>query len=209
MTSRLLLPATSLLLAFIILAISLFSSSSLSYKITDLPTPLPEGPMTQDKFYVSYELPSINASYAEPLRIFRAIRDRVDLLLTFDVLQKSQVLLDHSNDRLSIGEMLIRDGKINEGLASIARSQVYLEKAFQSAKNQEGFRAQNLMTEISLASLKHRERIESLMSIMPDEARSFTVEYLESTKYIYTESKLALEIKGLKAPSSPFETSGN
>lgn len=206
MISRLLLPATTLVLAFGILYVSVFNASEINYLVLDLPSPLPAGPQEQEKFFVEYALPEQNALLlTEPARNLKSVKDNLQLALTLNKLQKSQLMLDHANTRMSTGEMLVREGKISEGIASFAKAQEYLSRSYLLASGEDSFRARLVIREISLASLKHRGRLESLIMQIPDEARSLIVINLDKSKNIYDKTKIALENHGETAPSNPFE----
>lgn len=207
MISRLLLSLTTLGLAFGILFVSVFNASEIDFLIADLPAPLPAGPQAIEKYIVDYDLPDKNIiSTAEPVRNLKSLKDKFKLAFTFGKMSKAQTMLDHANDRMSTGEMLIREGKISEGLASIAKAQEYLSRSYDLVSSEDNYRARLVLKEISIASLKHRERLESLMVLLPDEVRSFVVENLERTKLLYKQTKIALELQGETAPQNPFET---
>lgn len=206
MITRFLLPATTLVLAFGILFVSVFSASQIDYLVSDLSTPLPAGPQKMDKFFVEYKLPSESTLLlAKPIRKLDSLKDNIRLILTFNKIQKSQIMLDNANKRLSVGEMLTREGKISEGIAEFAKAQEYLSRSYNQVNGSDEFRSRFVMREISLASLKHRERLESLIMQIPDEARSPIVLNLDKSKILYNQTKIALELYGEKAPVNPFE----
>ncbi len=106
-----------------------------------------------------------------------------------------------------MGKKLYEQGEFNESLAVFDKSEQYLHKALEYLRGQDRLNASDteVLRQISLASLKHREVLEELLAVAPDEARAVIIKTLNTPKNIYKDTRVMLEQVGETAPSNPFE----
>lgn len=205
MIRRFLLPTSIVFFATIVLLVSLFNASEISFNVPDLISPLPAGPNLAEQYFVDYDLPEASSTPIPVLNRLKAAGDRVKMLISTSNISKAEIMLESANRRMVLGERYIRDGKIEMGLVTINKGQEYLENALDLVVKDSSYHSTASIKEIGTASLKHRERLESLMVLIPDEARTFLVSNVDRTKNVYNSSKAALISYGLTPPHSPFE----
>jgi len=208
MRHRLLLPALTIVFGGFILFVSVIHASEISFDVDDLATPLPLGPTMAEHYYVDYDLPQASSSSTLPfLQQIQAIGDKLHIYTTLSPQSRAQAMLDQSNRRVVLGELFIREGKIEQGLIALSKSQQYLDESLEIfvGSDDKSFRTKQILKEIALASLKHRERMENLSPLMPDESRTIIVQNVDRSKLVFNGARLALEQLGESAPLNPFD----
>lgn len=133
---------------------------------------------------------------------FKALRDRVWLFLTRDPGKRAELLLLFADKRIGMAEALIRGGKAELGVGTATKAEKYLEKAFlqQERAEQAGVDTGDFLERLAKASLKHREILEELMSVVPEDARPVINETLDYPKRVYEKSAHGLNERGRPVP---------
>lgn len=192
--------------AFAILTVSILESSSVSYQFT---SPAVSAPLPNTKnFEVNYILPFVGKVLPDsPLWPLKAARDRVWYAITSSPLRKAELALLFSDKRLASGEQLLREKKVDIAVSTLTKGEKYLETAVEEeiiARSQ-GFDTTLFLNKLILASLKHREVLENLMPMVPEEAKPLIVKTEDYSKNAYKASRDALNSKGLPLPINPFD----
>jgi len=192
--------------AFAVLTVSILESSSVSYQFTSpaVPAPLPNA----KNFEVNYILPFVGKVLPDsPLWPLKATRDRIWYAISSSPLRKAELALLFSDKRLAAGKQLLEEKKIDIAISTITKGEKYLETAVEEeiiARSQ-GFDTTLFLNKLILASLKHREVLENLMPMVPEEAKPLIVKTEDYSKNAYKASRDALNSKGLPLPINPFD----
>lgn len=126
-----------------------------------------------------------------PLYKIKAIRDRIWLWLTTDLIKKSELLLLYADKRAGAGKVLIEGNKVPLGITTFWKGEKYLESAVKEikmAKNKNlnvGF----LIDKIKKASLKHEEMLLELKEKVTPEGRTAIEEILKYLKEVQKETQ--------------------
>jgi hypothetical protein len=200
------LPATLILLAFVILIISVFRTASVVYRF--------DGEIEDGD--VEEEIPVINYTLAYPGKVLpgdilwpiKALRDRLWLATTANPDRKADLLLLYADKRLVSGEIIFRSGKVGEGFAVLTKAEKYLEKAaMQEELNRRGgIDTTVFLYRLSQASLKHIEILRRLYLIAPEHAKPDLINIENYAQNTYEKTMHALNEKQLKpVQENPFD----
>lgn len=207
MKKRLILAAPSLGLAFLILLFSIFRTTGINYVFSMEPNTDQDSATASAKLAnVEYDLPELLEAY--PNDFFwpiKAFNDRAELFLQFDPIKKATVMLSHADERLVAGLEFVEDDNFGEGLHILAKSEDYLYDAVMLVKTEDSPEATEFMLNANQASLKHRQVMEKVLILSPDDARPYVVEIIRKTKLSYTESRVYLESHDSQAYPNPFD----
>jgi len=180
--------------SFIILLVSFLKSASIEYAFSLSPSPAPE---SFNKVEVDYLLPDPLLTPESPFWFFQAVFDRFD--------KNAQDYLENADARLVAGLRMLNKGKIEESIVVFQKAEQYLRKSYDTALSESnGQKNGQLLYRISLASLKHREILESVLVRTPEDGRAVVVEILDIPKAIYEGSIPELIKQGLNPPEYPF-----
>jgi hypothetical protein len=192
--------------AFVILSVSILSSSSVSYTFT---TPVaPTVNIDKTDIQVNYIFPYSGRVLPDsPFWSLKAIRDRVWYLISSSPLRKAELALLFSDKRLVAAKTLLENGKPNVAIPTLTKGEKYLETAVNQEKiaRSEGYDTSAFLNKLILSSLKHREVIEDLMPLIPEEGRPLIVKTEDYAKNAYKAARDALNSKGLPLPFNPFD----
>lgn len=172
--------------ATLILAVSVFKTASVKYVFSQEPSPAPEESNITN---VDYKLPTLSITPENPLWALQALIDMGD--------SEPRAYLENADMRLVAGEQMFRDGKVEEAVLVFEKAELYLKESYEAA------RAEDLYT-ISLASLKHRQVLETILVQVPEDGRATVARILDIPKEIYINSASDLTDAGLGAPEYPF-----
>lgn len=195
-------------LAFVILSVSVLRSCSVSQAYGDS-TPLPAVvtiPASTPK--IEYTLPYPGGILPDNwLWYFKAIRDRVQYLVTTDPLKKADLALLYSDKRLGASLALFENKKPDLGTTTLTKGEKYLEEA---AKNEalargKGTNTDEFLVKLANASLMHRQVIEEkIMPLTPEDIKPSVVKVEDYSKNTYKSCRDALNSKGVTPPKDPF-----
>jgi len=195
-----------LVFAFVILFVSILQSSSVSYSF--MSPPLPYENQAVGKTEVNYVFPFAGSVLPDsPLWKLKAARDRAWYAITSSPLRKAELALLFSDKRLVSAKILVEKGKFDIAISTITKGEKYLE----TATNQEiiarerGYDTNLFLNKLALSSLKHREVIEELMPLLPEEGKPLVVKTEDYSKNAYKAVECALNSKGMPVPINPFD----
>jgi len=203
MIRRLTIAISASFLATFILFVSIYKSASIKYSFD-------ESDMSDEIAYkqvgVKYELPEdVKIMPNSPLWPLEVAGDQLEMLIAEDSFEKAGVMLSHADKRLVAGQTLVEDGNFSEGILVLSKAEKYLSQSYEILVEKEGIFARDLLKKINLASLKHREVLEKILTQSPEEGRSLVIETLDKPKIVYKESRVLIEYFGDQAPRNPFE----
>ena len=191
-------------LGFLILFASVLRASEVRYSFNK--TTKSSITTSAQNVYIDYDLPEATATPNNFFWPVIALNDRVETVFASDSLQRSLVLLSHSDNRLSVGLKMFDEGKIEESVSIFNKAEGYLEESLESFKlfSDSGSEETLILEKISLASLKHRQILEECLIDAPDDARAMITKTLDIPKSVYSETEIMLEKLGTNAPQNPF-----
>jgi hypothetical protein len=202
MGNRTLVRGAALFFALIVLILSVLETSSVKYAFGAKPDPT-AGPREVD---VTYELPYPGTvTPGSPLWPLKALRDKVSLEMSGDLLNQANFKLHLADKRLASGIELWASGNTNEALLTLEKSEGYLLSSFDSLKGvgeQEG--VHDTVRHMTYASLKHRQVLEKVLAECGDEARSMVTKLLDTPKFLYTAGSSRMVELGMTPPDNPF-----
>lgn len=165
--------------ALIILLISFYRASELRFNFS--PTPAPKPISIQIENPIEYKLPESGwLNPQNPVWPIRAAFDKLRLTLTINDSQKAGVLLYLADHRLSQSVQLAKNGEFDKSVSTLTKAEKYLEAAMQAEykARMDGAQTSELMDKLYLASLAHKQNIEQISSMSPDDARSYVVKIM-------------------------------
>lgn len=175
-----------------------------------------------DSLITSYKNPSVlgaeavnvpyNLAYPgkilpdSPLWPLKALRDRIWLGITTNTGRKADLNLLFADKRIGMSKVLFEKGKAEEGFSILTKAEKYLEKALlQEVENRDNsMDTSEFLKRLAYASLKHRQLIEEILLIAPEDARPTIIETKRYSKNTYEKARQALNEKGLDVPENPF-----
>jgi hypothetical protein len=190
--------------AFVILSVSVKASSSVSYVFA---TPVPFNILGAKMPEIDYTIPYAGRIGPDNMFwSFKVVRDRIWYLFTSGYLKKAELALLFSDKRLAASKKLFEDKKPDIALSTLSKGEKYLEIV---AKEEELARKGGVDTSIFLskmatASLKHRQLIEEILPLAPEDAKPEIVKIEDYSKNTFKYSRDALNSKGMLVPNNPF-----
>ncbi len=194
-------------LAFGVLSISVLRSASISYVFavsSPSPTPVTSAKVTK----IDYQFPYPGKVMPDNiLWNLKAGRDKLWYLITFNHSKKADIALLFSDKRLLLSKSLFQNKKPDIALSTLTKGEKYLE----IAETEEGLaRAKGedtsiFLTKLATSSLKHREMIEEMLVIAPEDAKPEMIKIEDYAKNTYKAARDALNSKGIPAPKDPFD----
>lgn len=113
--------------------------------------------------------------------------------------------LENADVRLVAGRQMFEKGKIEEGVSVLEKAELYLSQSYNAAISKENSSEKGrFLYTLSLASLKHREILETILVRVPEDGRATVARILNTPKAVYENSASELSRLGLKAPEYPF-----
>ena len=195
------------LTAFGILFTSLFKTASVKYVFSQEPSKISNQP--SKKVEIDYVLPYPGRILPDhPLWLVKALRDRLWLMLTTNPSRKAELKLLFADKRLAMSKILFEKDKPEIAFSTLTKAEKYLEGAYlQEEKNRnKKIDTSAFLTTLAKASLKHRQVIEEILAIAPEDAKPEIVKVIDYSKTVYEKTMHALQEKGLPIVENPFET---
>jgi hypothetical protein len=111
-----------------------------------------------------------------------------------------------SDKRLAEAQILFKEDKPDLGLSVVTKAEKYLENADNENKiaRKEGNNTSEFLQKFMLASLKHREVLDKILAIAPEDAKPLVVKMEDYPKRFYDEAKNGLLEAGNIVPQNPF-----
>jgi hypothetical protein len=201
---------TAFVLAFVILSVSFLRSASLSpaYGYSSPAPTAKNAPSPNLILSINYFLPYPGGILPDNwLWYFKAIRDRMQYLVTGDHLRKADLNLLYSDKRLGASLTLFENKKPDIAATTLVKGEKYLEEA---AKDEEmarkaGINTNNFLIKLANASLKHRQIIEEdIISLAPEDIKPEIVKAEDYSKNTYKVCRDLLNSAGIAPPKDPF-----
>lgn len=203
---------STVILAFLILSISVFRSSSVNSGIdvySASPTPQSSDETKAKKMEIGYFLRYPGRILPDsPIWFVKALRDKFWLVFTTNNMRKAELSLLFADKRLSASYELFKDEKSLLALTTLTKAEKYLEGAslIERKERSDGEDTKSFLLTLAKASLKHREVIEEMLKIVPDDVKPEVIKVEDYPKNVYKECRDALQSQGVSAPENPFDT---
>lgn len=208
MLKRLVIGLPALFLAFAILTISVLRTAAIKYEFSG-----PNG--RGDTSVLGAKTVNIpyNLAYPgkvlpdSPLWMIKALRDKIWLTITTNPGRKAELKLLFADKRLVMSKILFEKEKFDLGYSTLTKAEKYLEEASSQEKmnRNEGEDTSEFSRVLAYASLKHRQVIEEILLIAPEDAKPKIVQIRGHSSRVYEETMHALNEKGIAVPENPFE----
>lgn len=208
MYRRILIVASTLLFAFAILFTSVLRTASVKYVFSQ-ETEIQEGGQENTVAEIDYVLPYPGRiSPDSPFWPIKAFRDRLWFLLTSNPGRKAELKLLFADKRIAMSKTLFEKDKSEIAFSTLTKAEKYLEEAcaIEQENRQRGMDTSEFLTILSKASLKHRQVIEEILTIAPEDARPEISRVQDYSKETYNKARNALQEKGLPIVENPFES---
>ena len=196
----------SFTLSSLILIISIFRIAEIKYVFSQSPNPTP---VSKDNISINYSLPE--GGKIEPDNLLwplKALRDKILLVVTINPAKKADLYLMMSDKRLVYAKSLLERRKPDLAVSVLTKGEKYLELAHAEERiaRQKGMNTNSYLNRFAIAALKHREVIDDLISIAPEDAKPIMVKSQDYSKNLYNEARNNLLEAGLIAPQNPFDS---
>jgi hypothetical protein len=208
MYKRILIVVSTLVFAFAILFTSVFRTASVKYVFSQ-ETQIQEEGQGNEIAEIDYVLPYPGRiSPDSPFWPIKALRDRLWLLLTSNPSRKAELKLLFADKRIAMSKALFEKDKSEIAFSTLTKAEKYLEEActVEQENRQNGMDTSEFLTILSKASLKHRQVINEILTIAPEDARPGISRVQDYSKETYNRTRNALQGKGLPIVENPFES---
>ncbi len=208
MYRRILIVVSTLVFAFAILFTSVLRTASVKY-IFSQETKIQEEGQKNEVVEIDYVFPSPGRiSPDSPFWPIKALRDRLWLLLTSNLSRKAELNLLFADKRIAMSKTLFEKDKSEIAFSTLTKAEKYLEEAciIEQKNRQKGTDTSEFLTILSKASLKHRQTIDEILVIAPEDARPGIGRVQDYSKETYNKARNALQGKGLPIVENPFES---
>ncbi|MEK7550274.1 MAG: DUF5667 domain-containing protein [Patescibacteria group bacterium] len=193
-----LLGFTTFAIAFAILSISVLESASPHYAFA-APSPSSQPTLGTQEITVDYILPYPGRILPDSSFWFlKAIRDKVWLTLTKNHLRRAELSLLFADKRLSMSKTLFERQKAELAFSTLTKAEKYLEMAMFEDDT-------TYLIKLATASLKHKQVIEEILKVAPEDAKPGIIKIQIYSENIYIQTKNALNSKGITSPINPFD----
>ena len=141
-----------------------------------------------------------------PLWSIKAARDQAWLFITPKSERKAELNLLFANKRLVSSKILFEKNKPELAYSTLVKAESYLQDSYSEEKiaRENGVDTKSFLYNLSLASLKHREIINEMINIAPEDAGPQIVKMEDVAKRIYNETAAVLTEIQMDVPESPF-----
>jgi hypothetical protein len=212
MPRRIVVILSTLVFAFFVLSMSVLQAASINYAFQDKTSTSSgeeEGDTSKDNnIVIDYYLPYPGGILPDsPLWPLKALRDRFWQVVAIDSTRKAEVLLNLADKRLASSKILFEKDKSGLAFSTLSKGEKYLVQSVSLTQenSKKGINTSDFQIKLAKASLKHREVVEEILKIAPEDAKPDIVRLLDSTKDSYNTTRDALRSKGLATPESPFD----
>ena len=135
------------------------------------------------------------------------MRDRIWYIVTRSPLKRAELALLFSDKRLILSKSLFEIKKPDIALSTLTKGEKYLELAVNQEKvaREKGIDTSEFLARFAMASLKHRQVIEEILILAPEDAKPEIVKMEDYSKNAYKAARDALNSKGIASPKDPFD----
>jgi len=208
MLKRILIIASTLLLALGILFTSVFRTASVKYVFSQ-ENGKKETSSEEENIEIDYALPYPGKVGPDnPLWSIKALRDKVWLMLTTNPTRKAELNLLFADKRVVMSKALFEKDKSEIAFSTLTKAEKYLEEAYdlEEKNRKDGIDTSEFLTILSKAALKHRKVIDEILEIAPEDAKPEVIKTQDYSKSVYNKTRDALQEKGLPIVENPFES---
>jgi hypothetical protein len=208
MYRRILLAISTLIFAFAILFTSVLRTASVKYVFSQ-ETEVQEETQDNVSMEIDYVLPYPGRITPDsPLWPIKAFRDKVWLFLTSNLDKKAELKLLFADKRLAMSIILFERDKSEIAFSTLTKAEKYLEEAcvLEQESRQKGTDTSEFLIILSRASLKHRQTIDEILTIAPEDAKPGIGRVQDYPKEVYNKTRNALQGKGIPVVENPFES---
>lgn len=202
---KLLLGSAVFILAFGILSVSVLESASPRYVFSQA-SPKPSS--DPKDLIIDYQLSYPGKVMPDhPLWLVKAARDRLWHTISMNPIKKAELSVLFSDKRLLMSKALFEREKPDLGFSTLTKAEKYLEKALieEGQAREKGVDTSSLLVKIATASLKHKEVINSILEIAPEDAKPGIIVIEGKVIEVYKKAAEILNSKGIEAPVNPFD----
>ncbi len=192
------------LLAVTILGVSLLRSARIDCAFTGEVSKV--NPNGDESISIPYNFPYPGMLPDSPLWPLKAFRDRAWLTVTLSGDKKAEVLLFLADKRMAAAKSLFEKGKAEIGFTTLTKAEKYLEEAsrqvgdcWNGKEDQKG-----ISYKVALSALKHREYMNYLITIAPEDARPGIISSFNYSNDVFNRCRVSLLERGKQAPENPF-----
>ena len=207
MARRIVAILSAVFLAVAILSISVLRVASVNYAFNgSLASTLGET-TNVGEIDVSYEFPYPGRILPDhPLWPIKALRDKVWVTLTLNSSRRAELLLLFADKRIASSKILFERGKPELAFSTLSKAEKYLAEALdlETENRKGGVDTKSFLTQLATASLKHREVINEILMIAPEDARPEIIKVENYARDVYKDSRNILHSLGMSAPENPF-----
>lgn len=204
MLRRAAIVSAALIFASTVLATSVFRTTAPGFVFSQ-PVPQVGGVSTQEATpaKIEYYLPYPGILPDSPVWPLKALRDKIWLLVTRDPMRRAELALLFADKRVGMAQALVQGAKAEIGVSTATKAEKYLEQAFleQERAQERGVDTGQFLEKLAKAALKHQEVLESLMTLVPEDARPILNQTIDYPKKVYEKSAQGLNEKGRPLPS--------
>lgn len=198
MIKKILVSLFILFFSAIILVVSLFRSTKVSFSFNEKNIPILE---ESELNVVNYELPFPGKiGIDSPFWSIKVVRDKVWVLTTSNLEEKANIYLHLGDKRLAMAISLMNENDYNKAVETAIKAEQYLNQAYQISQN---FDEEDYF-KLTFSALKHREVLEWMRTKLPDDAKPVVVKHLDISKSIFELSSQRLRDLGENPPIDPF-----
>lgn len=196
-------------MAFLVLSISVLRAASVSYSFSASPLIALNNVLGEnEETKVDYPLPypgKIGPDH--PAWAFKALRDKLWFLVSTSSSRKAELMLLFADKRLGSSRVLFEKGKPEIGFSTLSKGEKYLESSWLlTQKNTaKGLDTSEFLKKLANASLKHREEIEEILVVAPEDAKPQIIKTMDYPKNVFRGTRDALRSKGLPVPENPSD----
>ncbi|MEK7111802.1 MAG: DUF5667 domain-containing protein [Patescibacteria group bacterium] len=195
---------SAVLLAAAILLVSVFKAASIYYNFSPMGNTLAKA---TEEINIDYPLPYPGRILPDhPLWPLKALRDKLWLGLTVSPTRKAELALLFADKRLVSSQILFERGKPEIAFSTLSKGEKYLEEALilDVQNRAKGLDTREFLERYVNSALKHREVINEILMVAPEDARPEIIRIENYSKGAYKSSRDALNSLGIPPPENPF-----
>ena len=208
MLRRFLAVLSTFVFAIGILATSIFQSASVTQSFDFQYEANGNGEGLKQKKEIVYHLAYPGKVLPDhPLWPLKVVRDKLWLLFSTNSGRKAELNLLFSDKRLVSSKMLFEKDKPELAISTLIKAENYLLEATRLEKidRDDGSDTTEFLKRLLTASLKHREVMEEILIIAPEDAKPEIIKVERYCKEVYEKTRDALFAKGLTPQENPFD----
>lgn len=190
-----------LFVAFLILFVSIYRTASVKYVFSQAPSPTPSNFIVK----IDYLLPRVPMTPENPLWPAQAVIDRLHSSMVVTDLNRANLYLEDADNRLVAGQAMYEKGKVEESFVVFQKAEGYLRQSYEmAALSQNPEEKEIFLHRLAMASLKHREILETILTTCPEDGGAIMSRLLDTPKLVFEQTTADLRSFGITPPQNPF-----